>query len=186
MMRKLSILTIIAVVLSIGLIVPFAQSQEDESFSPYVDKSGQITRPTDFKERWTFLGTWTLPDNKDAGMHIVYTQPGVVEEYKKNGGKFPDGAVIVKELRSTKSEAMSTGPDVIHAENEVLWFVMIKDSKGRFPDNPLWGDGWGWALYKVDNPSKNVATDYKTDCLSCHVPAKQTDWIYTQGYPVLK
>jgi hypothetical protein len=23
------------------------------------------------------------------------------------------------------------------------WFVMIKDEKGRFEDNPIWGDGWG-------------------------------------------
>ncbi|MFT5163042.1 MAG: hypothetical protein ACI9FJ_001623 [Alteromonadaceae bacterium] len=21
------------------------------------------------------------------------------------------------------------------------WFVMIKDTKGRFKDNPVWGDG---------------------------------------------
>ena len=24
---------------------------------------------------------------------------------------------------------------------------MIKDAKGRFPGNDLWGDGWGWALF---------------------------------------
>jgi len=23
---------------------------------------------------------------------------------------------------------------------------MINDSKGRFPNNPLWGDGWGLGL----------------------------------------
>ncbi len=27
--------------------------------------------------------------------------------------------------------------------------------------------------------------DYTTDCQSCHVPARQSDWIYTHGYPVL-
>jgi hypothetical protein len=44
----------------------------------------------------------------------------------------------------------------------------------------LWGDGWGWALFKADVPDKQVATDYKKDCLDCHVPAKSTDWIYVK------
>lgn len=160
-----------------------AKTNEDESFSSYVDRDGKITRPTDFKENWTFLGSWTLPDKEE---HIVYTQPGIVQEYKRNGGEFPDGAVLIKEVRSIKSQAMTTGPKVIHAENEKLWFVMVKDAKNRFPDNPKWGDGWGWALFYADDPSKDVSTNYKVDCLSCHIPAKQTDWIYTQGYPVLK
>ena len=63
---------------------------------------------------------------------------------------------------------------------------MIKDANGRFADNPLWGDGWGWALYKPDDPLKNVATDYSKDCISCHVPAKATDWVYIEAYPTLK
>ena len=35
------------------------------------------------------------------------------------------------------------------------------------------------------NPQKTTSTDYTTDCQSCHVPARQSDWIYTYGYPVL-
>ena len=27
---------------------------------------------------------------------------------------------------------------------------MIKDAKRRYPRNPLWGDGWEWALFKGD------------------------------------
>jgi hypothetical protein len=33
---------------------------------------------------------------------------------------------------------------------------------------------------------KTTSTDYKTDCLSCHLPAEASDWIYVQGYPSLK
>lgn len=163
-----------------------AAPQVNDSFSPYVELDGQITLPTNFKENWTFLGAWTLPGNKDDGMHIVYTEPGVVKKFKETGNRFPDGAVLIKEVRSIRSEAMTTGANVIHAENETLWFVMIKDTKGRFSDNPNWGDGWGWALFNASDPSRNVSTSYKKDCLGCHIPAKQTDWIYTRGYPVLK
>ena len=66
------------------------------------------------------------------------------------------------------------------------WFVMIKDSKNRFAGNPLWGEGRGWALYKPNDSSKNAATDFQTDCLGCHVPAKDRDWVYTEAYPTLK
>jgi hypothetical protein len=62
---------------------------------------------------------------------------------------------------------------------------MIKDSKNRFASNSLWGDGWGWALFKPGNKTTNAATNYKIDCLGCHIPAKKNDWIYTEAYPTL-
>jgi hypothetical protein len=63
---------------------------------------------------------------------------------------------------------------------------MIKDSKNRFSGNPLWGDGWGWAFFKAGDSTNSITRDYKAECIGCHIPAKQTDWVYTQGYPSLK
>ena len=48
-----------------------------------------------------------------------------------------------------------------------------------------WGDGWGWAQFDPKDRSKQIATNYKTDCLQCHVPAKAMDWIYVYAYPAL-
>ena len=172
-------------IFSIGLLYS-SQAEENGSFSPYVDSEGNITRPTEFREKWTYLGSWVNPEDRKSGIHNVYTEPGVVEKYKEKGGKFPDGAVLVKEGLSEASQDMTTGKGILHAKDIVFWFVMVKDEKGRFPDNPKWGDGWGWALYYAKDPSKDVATDYKKDCLGCHIPAKQTDWVYVEGYPVLK
>jgi len=62
---------------------------------------------------------------------------------------------------------------------------MIKNSSKRFNNNPVWGDGWGWALFKPADRSKNLALNYKKECLCCHVPAKDKDWIYAEAYPVL-
>ena len=70
----------------------------------------------------------------------------------------------------------STGIDVIQ------W---VKDTEGRFSSNPLWGDGWGWALFNADQPDKTVTKNYKTECLGCHIPARNDDWIYLSGYPLL-
>jgi len=58
--------------------------------------------------------------------------------------------------------------------------------KGRFTNNPIWGDGWRWALFKPDNKELNVAKDYNNDCLTCHIPARAKDLIYTEAYPTLK
>ena len=155
-----------------------------ESFSPYVDAEGNISLPTDFRESWVFLGAWTVAGEEEAeGFHLVYTQPGVVEAFRESGA-FPDGAVLVKELLGATSDDFTTG-HVAYATETTGWFVMVKDAEGRFADNPLWGEGWGWALFHADDPSTTVTEDYEADCLGCHVPAEATDWIYVQGYPLL-
>src|SRR6516162_2930572 len=105
--------------------------------------------------------------------------------YVPKDGKFPDGAVLVKEITKVGSDKLTAG-QATWAKDIKIWFVMVKDSKGRFPKNDLWGDGWGWALFEAKDPKKNVATDYTTDCRTCHVPAKRDDWVYVRGYPVLK
>jgi hypothetical protein len=157
----------------------------DNSFSPYVDEKGNISLPDDFRTTMAHLGSWFVPEGDASGFHDVYTEKATVEAYRKTG-KFPDGATLVKELRASSTGNYTTGEGVSYATNDIKqWFVMIKDVKGRFRDNPQWGDGWGWALYKPDNRNKNVSRNYKTDCLTCHVPAKAKDWIYTEAYPTL-
>ncbi len=157
-----------------------------EHFSPYVDSKGNISLPEDFRTSMVHLGSWFVPSGDASGFHDVFTEKATVEAFQKTG-KFPDGATLVKELRASKSATYTTGESVSHAtENLKQWFVMIKSSKSRFADNPLWGDGWGWALFKPDDTNMNHAKNYKTDCLGCHVPAKGNDWIYTEAYPLLK
>jgi cytochrome P460 len=62
----------------------------------------------------------------------------------------------------------------------------VKDSKDSHTDNKLWGNGWGWSWFNVGDPIKTTSTNFRSDCLGCHIPAKATDWIYVQGYPGLK
>lgn len=72
---------------------------------------------------------------------------------------------------------MTTGT-VSRAHETVGWFVMMKDWTNRFPENKLWGDGWGWSFFAADDRVNTTSTDYKTDCIACHVPAKANDWLY--------
>jgi Cytochrome P460 len=180
MILKLSI-----AVLAFLALAGYAEMKPQNDYSGFdlVDKAGYIRRPADFRDRYQSLGTFVILGPKDEQLHATYASPGTAENYRKTG-KFADGTVLVKEVFGTDHAQMTTG-DAHWASGTKVWFVMIKDEKGRYSNNPLWGDGWGWALYKSDAPDKQVATDYKKDCLGCHIPARGTDWVYVQGYPVL-
>jgi Cytochrome P460 len=182
MILKLSII-VLALLLVAGYDGDNSKSQSAYNGFDLVDKTGNIRKPNDFRERYQALGTYMVLDPKGNEMHASYASPGAIENYRKTG-KFADGTVLVKEVFGTDHAQMTTG-DVHWASKTKVWFVMIKDEKGRYATNPLWGDGWAWALFNADAPDKQVATDYKKDCLGCHIPARGTDWVYVQGYPVL-
>lgn len=163
-----------------------AFAQKPAELGSVVDEKGGISLPKDFRKNLTHLGSWFVPEGDASGFHDVYTQSSTVEAYRKTG-VFPDGAVLVKELRAHKAGNYTTGAGVAHATDGLKqWFVMVKDSTGKFEESPLWGEGWGWGLFKPDAPQKNVATDYKADCLGCHAPAQKTDWVYVEAYPTLR
>ncbi len=168
-------------------LVVFASSVTSaERFSAHVSDTGAIHLPKDFRLNMVHLGSWFVPQGEASGFHDVYTEASTAEAYRKTG-QFPDGATLVKELRGEQTGNYTTGAGVAYAVNTVKqWFVMIKDTQGRFPENPLWGDGWGWALFKPGEPMKNTATNYRADCLGCHIPAKAKDWVYVEAYPTLR
>ena len=160
---------------------------DDGSFSRYVDRNGNISLPEGYKRQWAHLGSWAVARKRGSDifeMHDVYTPRETIAAYNKTG-KFPDGAVLVKEVRKTKTDRLTTG-HVAWSTDMKIWFVMIKDQKGRFEDNDHWGDGWGWALFEAKDPTKNVSVDYETSCIECHSPVEDSDWVYVYGYPDLK
>ncbi len=62
------------------------------TFNTLVDERGGMSLPPNFQTKWVFLGTWSVAvkdversseasGHGAAGLHNVYTQPGVVEYY---------------------------------------------------------------------------------------------------------
>ncbi|WP_417848866.1 cytochrome P460 family protein [Thalassoglobus sp.] len=165
---------------------PVTVDSEDEAFSPYVDATGGISLPTDFETKFVHIGTVSVEKKSEepvSELHGTYTRAEDLEAFLRDG-HFPDGAVLVKDVRATTNSKLTTGAAAYGADVKV-WFVMIKDAKGRFPNNDLWGDGWGWGLFEGKDRTKQVAVNYRTECRSCHVPVKKSDWVYTQCYPAL-
>ncbi len=181
MTRKLLAMTVL---FTAALQFP-SRGQAPEAFSPYVDGEGRINRPTEYRKGWAHLGTYFVQGERPDGnsMHSVYTERSTLDSYLSNG-EWPDGATLVKEVRGVTGAVLSTG-NASWAGLPQVWFVVVKDRQGRFPGNPLWGDGWGWALFEADRPDRQAANDYRQDCLACHEPARDTDLVYVQGYPVL-
>jgi Cytochrome P460 len=162
-------------------------SRADRKVEAVVDAQGNLHVPSSYRAAYEFLGTWAIAADKGGGsreLHSVYATPGTIAAFHTSG-HFPDGTVLIKEVRETSTAPMTTGT-VSHAETLKGWFVMVKDSKNSHPGNVLWGDGWGWSWFDAGNPTNTTSTNYRTDCLSCHVPAQATDWVYTSGYPTLK
>ena len=156
-------------------------------FGAAADDGPRITVPDNFRTEYEFLGAWAVAGDADTGseigQHIVYASPGTVEAFRKTG-RFPDGAVLVKELFSGKTEALTTG-NATSAAEVAGYFVMVKDAENTL-SGPLWGDGWGWAFFEPGNTKKTISTDYRADCLSCHEPVRESDLVYSYAYPVLK
>ena len=151
------------------------------------DASGNLHVPDSYRTTYQLLGSWAVAADQGQGakeLYVVYASPGVIAEYRKKGD-FADGAVLVKEVFQAQTAQMTTGT-VSSAGTLKGWFVMVKDSKGRHPGNKLWGDGWGWSWFDAANPSKTTSTDYRANCLACHVPARASDWVYVGGYPPLR
>ena len=158
----------------------------NSTFDKLVDPAGNIKLPENVRRSWNHLGSWVVADPKAPGhgFHDVYTQPGAAKAYRETG-KFPDGTVLVKEIRKVESGIQTTGRAQWAGDTNV-WFVMVKDTKGRFPGNANWEEGWGWGLYEAKNPRLNVSKGFRSTCMACHTPAKQTDWVFTNGYPTLR
>ena len=156
------------------------------TFGTLVDKAGNITPPKDYRLNWGHMGSWTVLDPKAPGhgFHDVYSQKDAIKSYRETG-KFPDGTVLVKEVNKVESGAKTTGQAEWAGDTNV-WFVMVKDDKNRFPGNKHWKEGWGWGLYEAKNPFKNVSKGFNETCAACHAPAKNTDWVFIEGYPTLK
>lgn len=171
----------------------FSDTALNATYHKLVDKQGNISLPDDYRKNWTFLGSYFVENAPAEGMaadsklsfdvHTVYTQPEAADYYRANG-RFPDGAVLVKDVNATKSEALTTGL-ARYQDSPKVTFVMVKDARNRFEDNKAWGEGWGWALFTPDS-IKSQTTNWKgegfNNCFGCHVPVQSQDWVYTQGY----
>src|SRR5215471_2372789 len=111
------------------------------------DDAGNLHVPDTYRTTYELLGSWAVAADQGQGskqLHVVYASPGTIAAYRTDG-RFPDGAVLVKEVFKAATGQMTTGT-VSHAETLKGWFVMMKDSKGRHTGGATAGAGRGSML----------------------------------------
>ena len=107
--------TLLVAMIAVGLSQPShaddPPATKADDFSPYVTKEGGISLPADYREKFLHLGTWAVaskPGKPVNEMHNVYSRPEDIQAYRRDG-KFPDGAVLVKDITSVGSDELTTG-----------------------------------------------------------------------------
>jgi len=172
-----SVMTGMAGLLTMLAETGYGQTNNGSKADVAVDANGNLHVPDDYRTTYQFLGSWAVAADQDKGskeLHDVYASPGTIAAYR-TGGRFPDGAVLVKEVFEAATGEMTTGT-VSHAQSLKGWFVMMRDDNNRHPGNKLWGDGWGWSWFDSDKPSKTTSTDYKFDCKPCQYQLEIVIW----------
>ncbi len=112
--RTLILGTILAI--SLGSATRWAMASEGNAFVLNVNPTtGAINVPENYT-LWPTLGTWSHAKVHGGATniheyHVVYTQSKTIEYYQKKR-RFPDEAVLVKELLHAETMFMTTGPTV--------------------------------------------------------------------------
>jgi hypothetical protein len=126
----LAVAALLAGLVAVGLSNPLPADDppapKADDFSPYVTKDGGISLPLDYREKFLHLGTYavaTKPDKPVDEMHNVYARPEDIQAYRRDG-KFPDGAILVKDVTTVGSEKLTTGQST-WTKDIKIWFVMV-------------------------------------------------------------
>ncbi len=156
---------------------------------------GSVNQPVGWRE-WVFIGAPLTPNALNGGeapfpeFHNVYIEPGAFAVYSATG-EFPEGTQIAKELTTVRdnnnapngSSQEVSGVGYMQGEFSGLELT-VKDNT-RFKNEP-----GGWAYFSFGHqspPYEKTATAMPADsCNACHAANAETDFVFTQFYPVLR
>lgn len=179
----------------LGFLASVAVAQEINRASFNAD--GTVNRPEGYRQ-WVFVGTPLTPNALNNGkaefpeFHNVYIEPSAYEHWTKTG-EWADGTQFVKELvlirkgQSCNEETgacfESSGQGYFQGEFAGLE-LKVRD-KERFAQEP-----GNWAYFSFGHrapPYETTAAAFPTaSCNTCHEVNAQTDFVFTQFYPVLR
>ena len=185
-----------APILGAGLLVATVAAAQDINRATF-NEDGSDNIPENWRE-WVFVGAPLTPNALNGGeaafqeYHNVYIEPSAFEHWKKTG-EWADGTQFAKELTYVRAGEdcedetgacfESSGLGYFQGEFSGLE-LKVKD-KERFADEPA---NWAYFSFGHQSPPYNqTAMAFDTgSCNSCHEANAETDWVFTQYYPVLR
>jgi hypothetical protein len=123
---------------------------------------------------WVHVGTGVILPGSDPsleseeGMHHVFANQKAVDGYAS--GEFPDGSVIVYELRQAQQK-----DGVIFEGERRRVDVMMKDS-----DLYKETGGWHFERFWGGDQAQNAIHDSGSSCFGCHSNAKAHGFVFSQ------
>lgn len=154
--------------------------------APRYTEDGQLIRPRGWR-KWVYVGTPLTPHDMNDGkaafpeFHNVYVDPESFATFE-NTGVFPNGTQLVKELVLVGSKQAVSGNGYFMGDFAGLE-VAIKDTV-RFKDEP---GGWAYFSFGHKADYEMTAKAFPADsCNACHAASADTDFVFTQYYPVLR
>jgi hypothetical protein len=124
--------------------------------------------------KWVHVGTTLVGPTSpffasNGGIHHIYANEKALKGYET--GKFPDGAMIVFDLLTTKE---FNGATLEGSRQRID--VMLKDAQ-RFPGT----GGWGFERFLGDSDNDRPLTEERRgQCFSCHEKRKEQDFVFSK------
>ncbi len=174
-----------------------AQSSSDAIAEATFNSDGSVNVPTDYR-RWVFIGSPLTPNALNDGeapfpeFHNVYVEPSAFDHFAKTG-EWANGTQIAKELVMIREGDNCTEEDGAcfeasgngYFQGEFVGLELTVKDTDRFSDEP-----GGWVYYSFGHdgePYAQTAQAFPAEsCNSCHEANADTDFVFTQFYPVLR
>ena len=170
------LIAVAAVALGTGL---YAQQPSD---GPQYTASGELIRPTDFRE-WMFVTSGLgMTYNQQVGaartpnFTNVYVNPSAYRAFMKTG-RWPDKTMFILEIRASSSEG-SINKGGHFQSNLVIIEASVKD-EARFPGK------WAYFDFGRDMKTQVAALPTTERCYACHADNAAVDNTFVQFYPTL-
>lgn len=147
----------------------FKDSVQNKDYSWVKAAPNGIAYIPDYRN-WKAISTTDRFDN--GTMRIIFGNDIAVKAIQeKNTNPWPDGTVFAK--TAWKQEVAADGRVTTGQFVQVEY--MIKDVQ-KYADTK----GWGWARWKgVDLRPYGKTVKFATECVSCHAPVKNNDYVFT-------
>jgi hypothetical protein len=134
-----------------------------------------VDYPSDFRS-WQHVKTMIIQpghplENPFGGIHHIYANAKAMSGL--SSGQYEDGAVFVFDLLDYED-----GNQTIVEKERKRIDVMQFDSE-QFSDT----GGWGFETFVGDSTTERLVQDVVVACYACHIPAKESNYVYSQYRP---
>ncbi len=138
------------------------------------DNAG-VDYPSDYRS-WQHVKTMVIQPGHEledpfGGIHHIYANSRAMRGLTSD--QYEDGAVFVFDLLDYDN----SNNTIIETDRKRL-DVMQYDSE-QFLET----GGWGFESFVGDSRTERVEQDVVTACFNCHIPAKESNYVYSQYRP---